>query len=110
MQKHPVASNTPSTSSSASVLASDSSSPLGLDDNHSTDNPKDAFKRHAQDIVRRKIEEELKQLDSRGILDIQLDIFLREEKTLDVTADTEAGQSIQDPAVDPSSSTPAIDD
>ena len=106
MQKHPIASNAPPpTSSNATLLASDLSSLPGLDDNDRTDNPEDTFRHYAEDFIRSKIREELKQLDSRGILDIQLDIFLREEKTLDVTADTEACQSIQDPVVDPSSST-----
>ena len=91
------------------ILASDLSSLPGFDDNDRTDNPEDAFRQYAEDVIWSKIEEELKQLNSRGILDIQLCILLEEDKTSDVTADTEARQSVQDPAVDLSSST-AIDD
>ena len=111
MQKHPIASNAPPpTSSNATLLASDLSSLPGLDDNDRTDNPKDTFKHYAEDFIRSKIREELKQFDSRGILDIQLGIYLEEERISFMTAFNEARRRIQDSAVDSSSSTPAIDD
>ena len=83
IQAHFIASNIlPPTSSILWILASDPGSFPGLDDNGSTDHPRDTLKRRAEDIVRRKIEEELKWLNSRGILNLRLSVQLREESIL----------------------------
>lgn len=62
----------PSTSPSGLTFVPGSTSQLDLPDDISQDNPQNAFKRHAEYLVRNKIQEELKQFKSRGILDIDL--------------------------------------
>lgn len=80
MQWHQVTSNPrPPISSSDTILASDSSSQQDLDENDSTNDQYRTFQLYAENAVRNRIEEKLKQLNSRGILDIKLYIEVEEQ-------------------------------
>lgn len=96
-----------STSSSAMLPTSSPCSQSSLDgDDNSTKGAQDSFRRHAESLIRSKIQEMLKQVESRGILNIELEIQIMEQ-TLGIIPNTESGQNTERPVVDPSPSTPA---
>ena len=80
-EHHTISYFSPYTSSRSTILTSGSSSQQDFDDNDSTNDPHRTFKRYAEDIVRSKMEEELRELSSRGILDINVGLqIIQDEK------------------------------
>lgn len=84
MQKYSVTSSStpPPTSSNAAVLTFSSSS------------TKNAFARYARDVIQGRIKEELKQLNSRGILEAN-SIIWPQEQTSDVTIKVRLSRILQ---------------
>lgn len=80
MQELPATSNTTSHTSNTMVLVPGLSSKPSTDDNDNGRDARDAFERHVKDLVRCKIQEELKQLNARDILDIELLIVVEEKQ------------------------------